>query len=124
MTFHERNDKEQELQNREKELQDRELAIRMRELEAEIQSQSQAKSQNNDVPLPPIYSPNSDSNSIKHRFRQFLKWSKIVGFTILGLTIAVVGIFVGIWLVYLAILGGIGWISYQLLFGNNRSNRP
>jgi hypothetical protein len=124
MTFHDQNDRERELQNREKELQDRELAIRMRELEAEILAQSQPKSQNNDAPLPPIYSPNSDDNSIKHRFRQFLKWSKIIGFSILGLTIAFVGIFVGVWLVYIAILGGIGWISYQLLFGKNRSNRP
>jgi hypothetical protein len=124
MTFQDRNDREQELQHREKELQDRELTIRMRELEAEIQAKSQAQSQTNDAPLPPFYSPNSDKISIKHRFKQFLKVSKIVGFTILGLTIAFVGIFVGVWLVYVAILGGIGWISYQILFGNNRSNRP
>jgi hypothetical protein len=120
MTSPDPNDREQELQNREKELQDRELAIRLRELEAEMQ----VRSQSNDAPIPPLYSSNADSTSIKHRFKQFLKWSKIIGFTVLGLTIAFVGVFVGVWLVYIAILGGIGFISYQLLFGKNRSDRP
>jgi hypothetical protein len=119
MSAHDQNKREQELQQREKALQDRELAIRLKELEAEIH----AKTPVNETPLPPIYSEPAN-HSIKHRFQQFLKWSKIIGFTLLGLTLAFVGVFVGVWLVYIAVLSGVAWISYQLLFGKNRSDRP
>jgi hypothetical protein len=119
MTAHGQDNKEQELKQREKALQDRELAIRLKELEAEIH----AKTQVNETPLPPLYTEPVD-RSIKHRFKQFLKWSKIVGFTLLGLTLAFIGVFVGIWLVYLSLLGGIVWVSYYLLFGKKHSDRP
>lgn len=120
MTSHDQNEREQELKNREQALQDRELAIRLKELESEIHARSQTR----ETSVSSDYSTRPDSNSLKHRFKTFLRWSKVIGFTILGLTIAFVGVFVGVWLVYIALLGGVGIISYQLLFGKNRSNRP
>jgi Flp pilus assembly protein TadB len=120
MTSHDQNEREQELKNREQALQDRELAIRLKELESEIH----ARSQTHETSVSADYSTRPDSNSLRHRFKTFLRWSKVIGFTILGLTIAFVGVFVGVWLVYIALLGGVGIISYQLFFGKNRSNRP
>jgi hypothetical protein len=119
MTFYDQNDREEDLKTREKAIQERELAIRLKELEAEVQS----KSKNNEIKISVDYLSNPDSTSLKNRFKEFLKWSKVVGFTILGLTIAFVGVFVGVWLVYVALLGGVGLISYHLLFSKSRSNR-
>lgn len=120
MNSYGQNDRERELQNREQELKDRELALRLRELEAEIHAKSQTK----EIPIYPNPLSVPERKLLRHQFKQFLKWSKVIGGIILGLTIAFVGLFVGIWLVYLALLGGVGFISYQLLFGKSNSKRP
>jgi Flp pilus assembly protein TadB len=120
MTLDDPQMREQELKNREKALQERELNLRLKELEVEINVR-QSRPDDTAEPLNSSIPSFESNSSLRSRFNRFLKWSKLIGFAAIGLTIAFIGVFVGLWLVYLALLGGLGWISYQLLFGKKRT---
>ncbi|WP_404785164.1 hypothetical protein [Altericista sp. CCNU0014] len=120
MTSQDRNDRQQELENREKALQDRELAVRLKELEAKIHERDRSQEVSDSPTRPHAVA----EKPLQNRFKKFVKWSKVIGFSVLGLTIALTGMFVGIWLVFVALLGGAGFICYKLLWESDRSKRP
>uniref|UniRef100_A0A832M6J4 DUF3040 domain-containing protein n=1 Tax=Oscillatoriales cyanobacterium SpSt-402 TaxID=2282168 RepID=A0A832M6J4_9CYAN len=101
--------RKEDLGQRERALHEREAAIRLRELEAEL-SQSNASAANRD----------RRSSVGQLQLRTLVQIAKVVGVVaIAGLVLSLV-IRVGMFVVTLAVLGGIGWIVYKLFFEPDR----
>jgi hypothetical protein len=118
MNPHNDDDRENKIQRREKELQERERAIRLRELEAEIYG----RDKNRDVPFYQTQKNEPTENSLKRGLKKLKKWSKFLGFVVVGFGVVYVGIQVGIWLTYALIVSVIGFIGYKLFLEKDNSN--
>jgi ferric-dicitrate binding protein FerR (iron transport regulator) len=99
--------KETELQRRERELQERENAIRLRELEAEIEQ------------AVPIYQTGKHEAS-ESKFQQWRRKLTIVAqFTAIVIAVGV-AVMVSSWLATAAIVGGLSWVIYKIMFDKDR----
>ncbi|MBF2026777.1 MAG: hypothetical protein IGS48_08425 [Oscillatoriales cyanobacterium C42_A2020_001] len=100
---------EEELQRRERVLREREAAVRLRELEAELSR-----------PLPSTANRDRRTSGRQLQLRSIVQIAKVVGVVaIAGLVLSLV-IRVGMFVLTLAVMGGIGWIVYKLFFEPDR----
>jgi Flp pilus assembly protein TadB len=99
--------KETELQRRERELQERENAIRLRELEAEIEQ------------VVPTYqtSKHEEADSKLKQWRR--KLTIAAQFTAIVIAVGV-AVMVSSWLATAAIVGGLSWVIYKIMFDKDR----
>ncbi|NJR26442.1 MAG: hypothetical protein HC786_32250 [Richelia sp. CSU_2_1] len=101
------NNKETELERRERELREREHALRLRELEAEI-----------DRAVPTYQTSKHEPPESK-----FQLWSRKLK---IAAQFTAIVIFVGVavkissWLATAAIVGGLSWVIYKIVFDKNR----
>jgi hypothetical protein len=112
----EQGDKERELELREQELQKREQEIRLRELEREIYKEQE----------PPLYNTKKHEkpeSKIALFTKKVTKIAKFVGFTIAGIAIIRIGMFVGMWLTYGLMATIVGFVAYKLFLEETDGNK-
>lgn len=114
--MNERDDKEKELERRERELKQKEREIRLRELETEIYQQQE----------PPLYETKKHEKP-EGKFsiwkRKATKIAKFVGFTVAGIAIMRVGMFVGMWLTWGLMALIVAFIAYRVFLEDNDRDR-
>lgn len=102
------NNKETELERRERELRERENALRLRELEAEIDR------------VVPAYET-SKHEPPASKFQLWGRKLKIAAqFTAIVIVVGV-AVKVSSWLATAAIVGGLSWLVYKIIFEKDRS---
>ena len=114
-------DREQEILRQERELQERELALRLREMEAEIYEREK-KEQATPAEQLPLYQTRKH-NPPENFFR---RWGRrlVIGAKFCAIVIAaIVMLKIAYWLSVMIMVGGIGWITYQVLLDRERSKQ-
>lgn len=109
-------DKEREFQLREAKLKAKEEAIRLRELEIEVHQQYSYQEIEVDS-NPPLYQTarqKKSEGSIQKFGRKIVKVAKFLGFAVLSIAVIRFGLFIGMWMAYLFMLGIISFIGYQI----------
>jgi hypothetical protein len=129
--MNEREDKEKELERREKELQKKEQEIRLRELETEIDRQQKEShgtlySKDTSEFIPPLYETKKHKKS-ESKFtlwsRKVTKIAKFVGFTVAGIAMIRVGMFVGMWITWGLMALIVAFVAYKLYLEESDRDR-
>lgn len=117
-------EREQELRRWEERLRKREQELRLIELEREISPpQHEEPPTTTEPPLHKTRKHEQSEGKLQVFGRKLVRYAKFGAFIVLGFTIIRLGIILGIWISYAAMLALIGWIGYETFLRDDKSDR-